>query len=167
MQVDRLQISRAVSCYLKLPLFLNSINLLNSDISFLHLYRNICIFSSSHFQNRLVWLIWGDSWVIFTLHHCMLPSHHHNTDFNLSVHITHGRRSETKQRCKKQKKTETDRDEDWNGEKRYLQTPCGPQPGFSILSLCCCSGNFINPKCDYMTSWEWHPIQLPQTVVLS
>ena len=52
----------------------------------------------------LLWSIWGELWIMYIWHHCMPPSQHYKTDLSNSVHIMHGRRSETRQRRKRCKK---------------------------------------------------------------
>ena len=97
----------------------------------------------------------GNYGLFFIFRHCMPPSRHHRTDFNLSVHITHGRRSETKQRCQKMG---TDREADWNGEKRlvsvsYQQRACSPLPGFSYFLTLSLFGTFYQPNMWLFDIW--------------
>lgn len=108
--------------------------------------------SSSHFQSRLVtlvWCIWGELWIIFILPHRTPPSKH-----PVTVRITRGRCSGMKW-CRK---TETDREGDWNGEKRrvgvsYLQRPCSRVCSFFVFF------HYVAPRDALQTRntaiWEW------------
>ena len=49
-------------------------------------------------------------------------------------------------------KTETEREGDWNGEKRRVSVS---YLDFLIFSLCWCLGCFTDPKYSYLKTWEW------------
>ena len=125
------------------------------DFSSPHLNTNVRVFSTLNLQKRLVPLVWKPlREIIDYFYFCIIPCHLPNisrNDFNLSEHITrHGRR-------KKKKKMETDSGTERKG--LLMSCICRDPAAFCldilIFSLCCCSGHFTNPKCVYLTSWEW------------
>ena len=102
----------------------------------LHLNTNIWTFLFLTFSKQACYC--SELSIIFILCRCTFTSQHHKTDFNL-------RRTERETAV-------------WRKGVLVFHI-CRDSAAlcleFLIFSLCCCSGRFTNPKCCYVTSWDW------------